>query len=105
DVDALDEYAPGARGIEAGDEAEECRFAAAGRTGDGRDAPGGDRQVGRMQDRQRAVAARHGLRDAAKLDHEAAAMSSSSGRSAFQIVSAIRRAPSAFGWIPSLRFK
>jgi hypothetical protein len=69
DVDAVDQDAPARGRVEPGDQPEQRRLAAAGRADD-RDHPAlGDRQVGGMQDRQRAAAARHGLRNAAQLDH------------------------------------
>ena len=71
DVDAVEHDVPGRRRVEAGEQPEQRRLAAARRPGDRHDAPGLDGQVERMKDGQRAGAARHRLGNAAQLDHEA----------------------------------
>ena len=71
DVDAVEHDTAVRRRIETGQQPEQGRLAAAGRPGDGHDAAGRNRQVERVQDGERAAAARHMFADAAQLDHEA----------------------------------
>ena len=98
DVDAVDQDLAARRGVEAGDQAEQRGLAAAGRTDDGEALPRRHRQVQRMQDRERLIAALDGLADAAQLDHRALAPAcASSGSSDAQTRSATIRAPRAFG--------
>ena len=71
DVDAVEDDVAGRRRVEAGEQAEQRRLAAARRPGDRHDPPGFDGQVDRMKDGQGTGAARHRLGNAAQLDHEA----------------------------------
>ena len=102
DVDAVDEDLARARGIEAGQQAQECGLAAARRTDDRHELAGRDRQIEWMQNRQGTAAAIDRLRHAAQIDHRSCF--SRSGSSTPQRRCAIIVAPSAFGWIPSALF-
>jgi hypothetical protein len=71
DVDAVEHDVTRRRRVQAGQQPEQGRFAAARRPGDRHDPPGLDGQVDRMKDGQGTSAARHGLGNTAQLDHEA----------------------------------
>ena len=60
----------------------------------------GTTRSSRVKNREGARAARHGFRDAVKLNHETEIWSSK-GFSTFQTVSATIAAPSGLGWMPS----
>ena len=94
DVGAVDQDLAGARRVEAGDQPEQRRLAAARGADDGQEAAGGNREIERMQNRQWTAAALDRLRYAAQLDHRSLSRTGSSAR---QIVPAMMRAPSALG--------
>ena len=105
------EHRPGARRVEAGDQPEQRRLAAARRPDDGDELTVRDVDRERMKDGQRLGAAHDRLRDLAQLDHDPAAPlrgarlpPRSIGSSTAQTLSATMRAPSAVGWMPSRWF-
>ena len=104
DVGAPDQYPAGRRRVEAGDQSEQGRLAAAGRADDGQRLPGRHGQVERVENRQRPVAAPHRLGDTAQLDYRTqgtisrpAAISRRSGSSDGHRCSATRAAPASLG--------
>ena len=101
DVHAVDADLTRRRGVEASDEPEQCGLAAARRADDGEALPVRHVEGERVQDGERRAAALNGLADAAQRDHEGRLAAWSAGSSTFQTVSATRRAPSGFGWMPS----
>src|SRR5438105_6485359 len=70
DVHAVDENRTGRRCVEAGNQAEERRLAAARRTDDGDEAAARDIERERMKNRQRLRTTEHGLRDLTQTNHE-----------------------------------
>ena len=101
DVDAVDQDLARRRRVEPGDEPEQRGLAAARRPDDRQALAVGHVEGQRMQDGQRRAAALNGLADAAQRNHEGRVAAWSTGSSTLHTVSATRRAPSGFGWMPS----
>ena len=70
DVDAVDEHRARRRRVEAGDEAEQRRLAAARRPDDRHELTARNVEGQRMKNRERLVAALDGLRDLTQLNHD-----------------------------------
>src|SRR5262249_4274861 len=98
DVNRIDQYRPGRRGVEAGDEAEERRLPAARRPDDRNELAMRNRDRQWMENGERLAAAHDRFRDLAQFDHDPERFSpSASGFSTVHTVSATMRAPSAVG--------
>jgi len=70
DVDLVYQHGAGRGRVEAGDEAEQRRLAAAGRSDDRHELSVRDHDRQRMEDGERLRSAHDGLRDPAQLDHD-----------------------------------
>ena len=103
DVHVVNEDLAGRRRIQPRDEAEEGRLATAGWAENGEKPTGGDRQVQRMENRERTSTARDGLRDAPKLNHRSCLRSI--GLSACHRLASTMRAPAGLGCMPSAMFR
>ena len=94
DVDLIDQHLAGRRLVEARDEPEQRRFAAARRPDDGDELTSENLKRERVEDRERLGAAHDGLGHLAQLDHDPRC---ATGFNTLQTLSATIRAPSAVG--------
>ena len=102
DVHIVDQHGSGRRRVQAGDQSEERRLAAARRSDDRHELSVGDLQCQRVKNGQRLAAAGHGFGDVSQLDHDPGRPNRlAAGSSAVQTLSATMRAPVAVGWMPS----
>src|SRR5687767_7946136 len=103
DVDAVDQNVARRRRIKAGNQTEQCRLPAAGRTDDCQGLATRDRKTQRLQNRQRLSAALHCLADTAQLNHRVVVVRASAraGSRVRHTRSATMPAPRGLGWMPS----
>jgi len=95
DIGAVNQDRPRRGRVEAGNQTEQCRLAAARGADDREELTRGDREVQGMKDRERTASAHHRLGYAAELDHGLGG--SSRGWSVRHTFRSRMRAPSGFG--------
>ena len=98
DVHVVDQHGAGRRRVQAGDQSEERRLAAARRSDDRHELAVRDLQRQRVKNGQRLAAAGHGFGNVSQLDHDPGRPNRlAMGSSAVQTLSATMRAPVAVG--------
>src|SRR5215470_17848888 len=102
DVHVVDEHGSGRRRVQAGDQPEERRLAAARWSDDRHELAVWDLECERVKNGQRLAAAGHRFGNISQLDHDSGRPNRlATGSSAVQTLSATMRAPVAVGWMPS----